>query len=997
MRSNYKANEAQGRQALTGDWAPNTRVTVQKDWKLHPTGKNFGSSNMGPYRWFQKKDNSQSELDVPNIASVSIDRSIEDFAGQCNIEMYNNNMHWGDYQYLPFQVGEPGYYTYDHGNSAHGENQWEHVRNAWFDVLTPNALLRTYQGYGGLEKSTAQAVTDGDLQITGVWLIDSVSITAQGMISIKCRDIGKLLIEQKCLPPLVSASNYPLKFYRYKYDAVDTSFRNTGPELYAINSQEKLQFRDSTSYRWGMTPNTSSSGSRIEGHWDSHSIDGSVERFAMSRGVDNPNSSWAYDFWEYTALGVPDINQVYVDLWGGGYEVYISIYEGSGWAGNYSKKIPYSNAGNPESGSVNTGADIPYVKKVALNWEGGEWITLPRYYKAHRVRVTPGKPKKDNALSVRKYRSGLRQVKARASRLAMEPNPIPWQVDLTYNPVQSGFWALNHRGGVVALGHARTYSASTKAMNLGHRAVAICSTSTGKGYWVLYGNGQISSHGDAVHHGNAWSDDDGGYMDFARTPDNGGLWVLHGSGTVHELGNAPDLGDISSSQPSGRKGTAITGHPSVVGFWACDGAGYVTARGSGVPNYGGLDGSLVPLEWVVDIESNPDGTEYLLTGGVGSRAFNAGGSTYFPNNAAMFTNFTQDQNGFKSLTWGAAYDVEQPGGFWVIHADGEMDAFNGASWYGTPGGEGIRRSDGNYRDYSDIVRYLVAISGFTLYETNYPSNKKVPIFGNIENTGAHGGGQDLSEEFFDKKSIIDIINEIKEIVGFITYIDEAGGFHFESPNWWESGNFSESGAANEYIPVIHENTNLLDREITFDSEHLRSEIIIGTEFPYKDNTSTITTRVVPPGSEYLRGMVNPAIWINGLFINEREQRIMAELIALHIWFQQKVGTVRFPANPNIGINDQIRCFEKYTADTYIHYVRGYSSKHDLESGEFVYDVETNWLGNAENWVITSDNVYSGGRFPLSQLVQGYVGNLTKRPRTPTYRPSGRNQIITPGR
>ena len=997
MRSNFKSDQAQKRKTLTGDWAPNTRVTVEKNWKLSTTGKRLGSSSMGPYRWYQRKDNSQVEMDVPNVASVSIDRGIEDFAGQCNIEMYNNRMKWADYPYLPFQTGEPGYFTYDHGNSAHAENQWEHVRNAWFNVLTPNALLRTYQGYGGIYKSTSQAVEDGDLQITGVWLIDSVTIGATGQISIKCRDIGKLLIEQKCLPPLVSASNYPLKFYRYKYDTVDTSFWNLGPEAYSINSQEKLKFKDSTAYRWGHAPNSPTMGSKVDGHWDSDSVDGSVEKYSLSRGVDDPNASWAYDFWEYTVQGVPDINQVYVDLYGGPYEVYISIWENGSWVGNYNRNILYSDSGNTDFGHLDTGARIPYVKKLAMNFEAGDWISLPRYYKAGKVRITLAKPKYHGGLFGRPYRSGLREVKARNAKWAFEPNPTPWQMDLAYNPAQSGFFALDNRGGITALGQAKPYLANNPILNFGHASVAVCVTSTGKGYWILYANGQISSHGDATHLGHALTDDDGGYTDLARTPDNGGLWALHGSGTVHELGNAPDLGDISSGQPAGRKGTAITGHPTVVGFWAVDGAGYVTAKGAGVPYYGGLDNSLTPKEWVVDIECNPDGTEYVLIGGVGSKVFNSVGSTYYANSSAQFSNFTQDQNRFKNLTWGAAYDVEKPGGFWVIHADGDMDAFNGASWYGTPGGQGVRRSDGNYRDYSDIVRYLVAISGFTLHDPAHPSNKRVPVFGNIENTGVHGGDVDLGEEFFDKKSIIDIINEIKEIVGFITYIDESGGFHFESPNWWESGNFSESGESNNYIPLIHEKTNLLDREIVFDSQHLRSEIIIGTEFPYKDNSSTITTRVVPPGSEYLRGMVNPAIWINGLFINEREQRVMAELIALHVWFQQKVGTVSFPANPNIGINDQIRCFEKYTADTYIHYIRGYSSKHDLGSGEFTYDVETNWLGNAENWVVTSDNVYGGGRFPLSQLTQGYVGNLSKRPRTPTYRPSGRSQIITPGR
>ncbi len=98
-------------------------------------------------------------------------------------------------------------------------------------------------------------------------------------------------------------------------------------------------------------------------------------------------------------------------------------------------------------------------------------------------------------------------------------------------------------------------------------------------------------------------------------------------------------------------------------------------------------------------------------------------------------------------------------------------------------------------------------------------------------------------------------------------------------------------------------------------------------------------------------MVKPAMWVNGLFVDADRRQIMAELIAMHIWFSKRQGQTTCVANPNIQINDQVRLFERQSAETYIHYVRGVSTNHDLDTGVYTMTLTTHWLGDHDDWSI----------------------------------------------
>jgi hypothetical protein len=206
-----------------GDRKPCSRVTVEKNYWLRPSGSEdqtsvvVGTWNRGPARWFQRADmTEQVETEIPNIKTINIDRSIDSDAGTCTITVANTaNLVFGEPEETEQQVGKPGYFTWNRGASQEALARWGQTRNPWYNVLVPNALLRTYQGYGGHDQEISEAIEDGNLVLTGVWLIDEVRAGTGETLEIKCRDMAKLLIEQMLYPPLVPRGQYPLRYFRY--------------------------------------------------------------------------------------------------------------------------------------------------------------------------------------------------------------------------------------------------------------------------------------------------------------------------------------------------------------------------------------------------------------------------------------------------------------------------------------------------------------------------------------------------------------------------------------------------------------------------------------------------------------------------------------------------------------------------------------------------------------------------------------------------------------
>jgi hypothetical protein len=133
--------------------------------------------------------------------------------------------------------------------------------------------------------------------------------------------------------------------------------------------------------------------------------------------------------------------------------------------------------------------------------------------------------------------------------------------------------------------------------------------------------------------------------------------------------------------------------------------------------------------------------------------------------------------------------------------------------------------------------------------------------------------------------------------------------------------------------------------------------IVGQQVP----KGIVQTEIVPKTAPDLRGLCVPAMWINGQFLRPDEQKVMADLIDMRMWFARRTANVACVANPLLDINDQVRLIERQSGEVFIHYIRSIDFTHDLNSGDFRMTLTTNWLGGSP-WR-KSHGFYAGAARP----------------------------------
>lgn len=534
-------------------------------------------------------------------------------------------------------------------------------------------------------------------------------------------------------------------------------------------------------------------------------------------------------------------------------------------------------------------------------------------------------------------------------------------VSIAVKPSGDGYWTMNRNGQVRAFGTAQWYGdtiggsviAGTLTLFRLTLGIQIVPTYTGLGYWIFLRDGSVFNMGDAPS--------------FNANPN------AHLISKTIQVANREAIGALPANTGTV---TAAAGHPSLYGYWAINESGEIPPYGiNGAPDGWGTGvanrtttnstgGPMTNLEYCPGVEYSVDnvGTPnglWILSGSGWVWSFgaadNIGAAVHIDPrdlnpNPQVFTFF-------QALTWELKRDLAGDG-FYVLRADGTIQSVGGATDHGGMGQITETPYEGNMDDLVDIVKDLLLWAGWLFYETT-PGGGPL-VYGSIETTGILPENP-IGTDFFDKKFVMDPITQIKQITGYITYVDEEGGFHFKSPNWWTSGN-EVGGVRVDTIPVIDEELTLIDYTVSKDADALRSEIIISSSEPDLNNPSTsLYTRYVPETSLSLRGIVRPALWTNEYFTDAVSQQTMAELIALHIWFAQRTGSITCCADPQLSINDQVRIYERNTSETYIHYIRGISTQMDLETGEYTANITTNWLGSEDDWAITSDPVSGGAK------------------------------------
>lgn len=616
---------------------------------------------------------------------------------------------------------------------------------------------------------------------------------------------------------------------------------------------------------------------------------------------------------------------------------------------------------------------------------------------------------------------------------------INYSVAMASTPSGNGYWILQRDGTVTARGDASLYATgggwtdgshyTTIGADLwgaqGLQAFDIAPTYTGLGYYIVFGNGVVIGFGDAAS-----------TSGMSYKPGVGTSYVRPVTKVDAFMDALPITILVKAANPLGftrqktytydycRRGTSVTASPNSLGFWVTSGSGEVNAVGK-VNHYGQLvqrvynAGSadsfrLTVTEFATAIRATETGKGYWIAFGSGHIAAfgdaRGQGPSYIyaaapPLDLDIPDDEIQDWSFFRALIWNLEPDPDKSG-FWLLAADGSVGSYNAEFW-GQPGyhnASGFRWFEGNYNDYSDIVKEVLLWSGFLLYDAAQPGDEEPPVFGSIESTGIPSDARFPADQF-DRKKIIDVINELKQVVGYSIWAEWDGSITFTSPNFWQAGNIDNSGTAfsggriyidesddqtNDpedtlYIPTVSDEVSILNYSASLIGDALRSEIVIGNNQPdYKDPSTTGYVRYYPPtaseeirtGVPALRNIIKPAAWIQEAWENTEEMELMAELIHLQIWFSQRTGSVQIPGNPLWGINDQITINERNTSEVFLHYIRALQSELDLDSGVYTYTLTTNWLGLPDNWVIVADDNDSGlNRIAVSNRVDKWQSQL----------------------
>jgi hypothetical protein len=363
--------------------------------------------------------------ELPNVRTVSWNRTLDADAAECTLTLWNTS---------PLPIGQApaagfekdfdrlGWFTPDRGKAA-ANARWGTTANEWEDLLAPDRVIRTYEGYGFTPGMPPEL--DEHLYQTGCWLIDDVDETHDGIITVKCRDYARVLLDHIYFPPVVPWAEYKVPWE--KYHEVD------GPQIVDTKVKGAKWFRpnyDTDSnipyigkgFTDGGRPYVDGNGA-VLGHHGRHAMDKNNDSYWLSVG-NMPNWSSAYEYVQ-GSFSKRTISAVKVRTWGGPYTCYVSVKVGGKWLGG--RRIPYRYR------AVDTNADINYVKRMRVDKSDVTEIVLPKAYaNATAVRVT-FTDLYNSGIGYYKFRAGLKDLQVlQQSSTAIVKKPGPKLVKGNY-------------------------------------------------------------------------------------------------------------------------------------------------------------------------------------------------------------------------------------------------------------------------------------------------------------------------------------------------------------------------------------------------------------------------------------------------------------------------------------------------------------------------------------------------------------------------------------
>jgi hypothetical protein len=323
---------------FVGKDRPVGRVTWSKGLLLETQSERDGVSTV------RYLDKTAPETEFFGIRNIEIDRSIGTDAATATIVMWNVSSSWTRPEGVDTGPS-PGYLTPGRGNakvptmsvfnsisvsdpSTGGSKtyptDWGYSNNTYRDVLVPNTVLRTYQGYGsdnfdamGNELAPDDPgyilpKNDNSLYQTGVWLIDNVTFNSDGTITIQCRDLAKLLIEQYIYPPMIPINRFPLIYCPANGPAGRKESVGKNVAKFHSSSVDTKHGRNKP----------------IRGHRGTDAFDSHANTYWLSNATSSPG-----DYaWLQAKVSGP-INELVVDFEYGNCIVYVCIHEHGQWLG----------------------------------------------------------------------------------------------------------------------------------------------------------------------------------------------------------------------------------------------------------------------------------------------------------------------------------------------------------------------------------------------------------------------------------------------------------------------------------------------------------------------------------------------------------------------------------------------------------------------------------------------------------------------------------------
>lgn len=542
-------------------------------------------------------------------------------------------------------------------------------------------------------------------------------------------------------------------------------------------------------------------------------------------------------------------------------------------------------------------------------------------------------------------------------------------VGIQHSMLGDGYWLVGDDGMVFAFGNVHFWGSPAGLLPIGYKVIGMSAIQglfpdvdghmvPVTGYWVAAVNGNttiVYGYGNHPPYGGAIFTQATGSPTVAIEAYGTGFILVDDQGQVYASPGTTYLGGHTPSTPSTMVAAAC--RPQGDGYWLVDSTGHVYAFGAANGSFGNAGSG----QAITGICSTPSGNGYTIcdrTGGV----FNFGDSTFRGGLAG-----TTLQRDVTDVAIPPSKDATLPGGqgYWLTAQDGGVFTFsttlrtqNGVIvyavnfWGSLPGPFHFFFAP-NYTDFTDIVRYFLLWAGFNFYD-----GTNANVYGNLESTGTHSPDI-LDATVWDKKTVMNAITTVKAIVGYLFYVGDEGEAHFTEPNFWQNGNVLRDSSRTLYIPVVDEKVQISSYERSNPDQDIRSQIIIASDDQSETGGTipgTTSSVYTPSTAAVLKGMVNPAMWVNSFFVSQSEIDIMAQLVALHIYFRSQLGSLEMLANPMIQIDDQIQIVERQTFETNVHYVRGVHTKMDMLSGKFTQTLTTNILSPDLSFSFTKPTV-----------------------------------------